>query len=102
MLCGKFRNELQVQINVNSTLQKVMENIFIEKFGGLEERKMPWIIDMETFEKMKKRKGQKKSRLDKLKSKFSRDSGSKNKKNKGQSKMDKIKEKAKRDLIRFQ
>lgn len=44
MLCGKFRNELLIQIKVNKGLQKVSENIMIDRYGHLEVREHPWQV----------------------------------------------------------
>ena len=64
MLCGKFRDELQIQIKVNKCLQIVSENIMMNRYGFLEKKEHPWQIEL--LEKDDK-KGSKKKKKEKNK-----------------------------------
>ena len=62
MLCGKFRKELSIQIKVNKCLQKVSEGIMMDRYGSLDEKENPWMIDIKKIEELKRKKEEKKNK----------------------------------------
>jgi hypothetical protein len=80
MLCGKLRNELQIQIQVSKCLQTVSENIMKNRYGFLEKKEHPWTIDLLQEEGKPKKEKKKKG-------------------DPAEGKMDRIKLEAKKDLI---
>ena len=58
MLCGKFRNELQIQIKATDGLCIVQKQIMLDRYGKLDEKEYPWKVDLMAHEELRRQKKQ--------------------------------------------